>query len=287
VSVHRKNHPRTKHECQDLQLCDWTQVPDHEILLASPCCQGHSNAKGVTKDWSENSRSTAWCVFSAMSKKRPLAAVVENVPEFTRWTESDDPAHAGSVYRAWRGLIETIGPGYHYSDIVIDAADLGVPQHRRRLFMVFTRKDAAGPVITPCPKSPHRPFKDVMEDGTCQWARVSEKAETTRRFVERSSALYPGQPFLVPYYGATLERGVGRSVDRPLGTITTRARYALVDCSHAWLRMLTASEYRSCMGFGREYILPAGLNDSIRMLGNAVVPDVAAYVLGHVMKAVA
>jgi len=47
VQVHANNHPETEHVCQDLQQADWTQVPKHDLLLASPACQGHSRARGA------------------------------------------------------------------------------------------------------------------------------------------------------------------------------------------------------------------------------------------------
>lgn len=45
VAVHADNHPDTVHTCQDLQQADWTRVPAHDLLMASPACRGHSRAK--------------------------------------------------------------------------------------------------------------------------------------------------------------------------------------------------------------------------------------------------
>jgi DNA (cytosine-5)-methyltransferase 1 len=42
VDVHARNHPHTDHACQDLRQADWGSVPAHDLLLASPACQGHS-----------------------------------------------------------------------------------------------------------------------------------------------------------------------------------------------------------------------------------------------------
>lgn len=46
VEWHSANHPDTQHVCQDLHQARWEQVPAHDILLASPCCQGHAKARG-------------------------------------------------------------------------------------------------------------------------------------------------------------------------------------------------------------------------------------------------
>src|SRR5699024_2118387 len=46
VEVHSSNHPATMHACQDLHQLDWSTVPPHDLLMASPACQGHSRARG-------------------------------------------------------------------------------------------------------------------------------------------------------------------------------------------------------------------------------------------------
>lgn len=46
VGIHALNHPSSQHVCQDLHQADWSSVPAHDLLIASPCCQGHSKARG-------------------------------------------------------------------------------------------------------------------------------------------------------------------------------------------------------------------------------------------------
>ena len=46
ADVHADNHPDTQHACQDLHQADWTRVPTHDLLMASPACQGHTHARG-------------------------------------------------------------------------------------------------------------------------------------------------------------------------------------------------------------------------------------------------
>jgi DNA (cytosine-5)-methyltransferase 1 len=55
VQWHAVNHPETAHLCQDLHQADWTQVPDHDLLLASPACQGHTPARGKARPKGERS----------------------------------------------------------------------------------------------------------------------------------------------------------------------------------------------------------------------------------------
>ena len=53
----------------------------HDLLLASPCCQGHAKARGKKSGNAQHdaSRSTAWAVVSAAEFHRPEVVLVENV----------------------------------------------------------------------------------------------------------------------------------------------------------------------------------------------------------------
>lgn len=137
VQAHLQNHPQAHHVCQDLQQFNFHRLPDHDLLLASPCCQGHTRARGRDRAHHDASRSTAWAVVSALEAKRPGYAIVENVPEFRDW----------GLFPAWRSAVDLLG--YSVDQHILDAADSGVPQHRVRLFLVLTRSK----------RSPGAPFK--------------------------------------------------------------------------------------------------------------------------------
>ena len=74
----------------------------------------------------------------------------------------------------------------------------------------------------------------------------------------------------------------GRSLDRPIGTITTRDRWAIVDGDR--MRMLSAHECRAAMGFPADYILPDQHRLAVHMLGNAVCPPVARDVINAIRE---
>ena len=80
VETHRENHPGVLHSCQDLTQADFGQVPDHDLLMASPACQGHAKARGVERPHHDALRSTAWAVIACVEAKRPANVIVENVP---------------------------------------------------------------------------------------------------------------------------------------------------------------------------------------------------------------
>jgi DNA (cytosine-5)-methyltransferase 1 len=69
----------------------------------------------------------------------------------------------------------------------------------------------------------------------------------------------------------------GRSLSRPMGSLTTRDRYALVDGER--LRMLHSREYLLAQRFRHDYHLTGKHKDDVRLVGNSVAPPVARAVV--------
>jgi DNA (cytosine-5)-methyltransferase 1 len=261
VDVHAANHPGTEHACQDLHQARWPEVPAHDLLLASPACQGHSRARGKERPHHDAQRSTAWAVVSALEFHRPAFALVENVPEFLQW----------ALYPAWRDALCALG--YSCAPHIIDAADHGVPQSRRRVFIAITRSTA--PIILTLPKRDHVGAATIIDFDAGRWSMIEREGRSaaTLARVAMGRTIH-GDRFLTAYYGN--ERG-GRSLERPIGTITTRDRWAVID--GARMRMLTVEENRKAMAFPSTYVLPSRQKDAMKMLGNAVCPPVACDVI--------
>ena len=82
------------------------------------------------------------------------------------------------------------------------------------------------------------------------------------------------------YYGNTKS---GRSIDRPIGTITTRDRWAIVDGDK--MRMLTAAENLAAMSFPAETRVPDNHRLTVHMAGNAVPPAAGRAIIESVLEA--
>jgi site-specific DNA-cytosine methylase len=82
------------------------------------------------------------------------------------------------------------------------------------------------------------------------------------------------------------DNGVVCSMSRPLRTITTIDRFALVTPGSSGLemRMLQVPELKRAMGFDEDFELPSGSRrDRIRLLGNGVCPPVMETVVRHLI----
>ena len=269
VQWHAANHADTEHACQDLQQADFRDAPQHDLLLASPACQGHSPARGKERPHHDALRATAWAVVTCAEVHRPAVALVENVPAFADWP----------LYPAWCAAMHALG--YALAPMVLDAADAGVPQHRRRLFIVATR--SRHPVQLALPQRKHRAAADVIDFRAGRWSPV-DKPGRSARTLERIAAGRRafGTRFLAPFYGSGSGK-TGRSLQRPIGTLTTRARWAVIDGER--MRMVSATEGRQLMGFPDTYRLSANEATAWHLLGNAVCPPQAADLIEAIRRA--
>lgn len=269
VQWHAANHPTTQHACQDLQQADFRDAPAHDLLLASPACQGHSRARGTDRPHHDAQRATAWAVVTCAEVHRPPVALVENVPEFTSW----------ALWPAWCAAMHALG--YALTPMVLDLADHGVPQHRRRLFVVATR--SRHPIALDLPRREHRPAAEAICLDSGKWSPIDRPGRSPRTLARIAAGRRAhGDRFLAPYYGSGSGE-TGRSLQRPIGTLTTRARWAVIDGDR--MRMVRAAEGRALMGFPNGYQLPANEATAWHLIGNAVGPVQAADLITLIRRA--
>jgi DNA (cytosine-5)-methyltransferase 1 len=99
-----------------------------DILVAGPPCQGHSNLNNRTRRSDlRNLLYLPTIAFVVASQAK--ICIIENVPDIVN--DSHD------VLRTARALL--IKSGYRFDDAVLSADDFGVPQRRKRHFLVAVR----------------------------------------------------------------------------------------------------------------------------------------------------
>ena len=257
---------------EDLDLnCLRRRVGKIDILLASPECTNHSCAKGGAPR-SEISRATAMHVVEFAGTFRPRWIMLENVVHMKPWSRYEE------LKQKLRFL------KYHLEEYILDASDFGVPQTRRRLFLVGDRKQ--------------KPCKHVLKLGVKAGSVTSildppgrwktsplfdeKRAVATLERAKRGyQVLGDKASFLLVYYGSDGSGG-WQPLSRPLRTVTTIDRFALVEHKGRIprMRMLQVPELKRAMGFDDRFELPFGSRrDRVRLLGNAVCPPVAKAVV--------
>lgn len=131
--TYRENHPATKVE--QMGIADRTPkavaraIGEVDVVVGGPSCQGFST-HGRRNRWvaQDDERNKLWRHMRYVVKEvRPKAFLLENVPGLTYYK---DGRISGEVVK----LFESIG--YQVHTRILLAADYGVPQLRRRVFVV-------------------------------------------------------------------------------------------------------------------------------------------------------
>ncbi len=265
-----------------------------DVVIGGPPCQGFSplNMSGVGLErrglWREYLR--------ALADASPWVFVMENVPQLLRSAE----------YAAFKDAAER-ELGYRVDGRLLNAADYGVPQTRRRAVVIGTRLEGVpwpekthfSPTEVPFGGEPWRTFRDAVAGlpltptGEDWHHPRSPKAVSLERYRtiphegEGRFDLAERRPDITPDCWLRKKSGstdvFGRLWwDRPAFTIRTefykpeKGRY-LHPSEH---RPITVREAARCMSFeDEEFVLPSLAEQSMtsvaKQIGNAVPPLLA------------
>ncbi|HWW64460.1 MAG TPA: DNA cytosine methyltransferase [Sphingomonadaceae bacterium] len=241
----------------------FSKVDSVDLLIASPECTHHSIARGA-KPRCESSRRSGWYVMPFVRDYEPRWIVLENVSGMQRWD-------------GYKELIDELGEHYHLRVQMLDAANFGVPQTRKRLFILGDRIRKPAKVLASrqCPN-----VAAILDDPSVWKARPISDGHLSQNTIARinrgMTELGKNEDFLVVYYGSD-RAGGWQQLDRPIRTLTTLDRFGLVRWIDgvATFRMLQVSELRRAMGYPESAKLEQGSRrDRVKLLGNGVCPPV-------------
>lgn len=252
------------------------KVGEIDLILASPECTSHSIARG-NRAPNQDSMSLAFQVTRFSEHFQPRWILVENVTQMAGWEE----------YGKFKTSL--IQQGYRISEQELIASDFGVPQSRKRLFLLCD-KEATPPDIVPIPGTRKQSAREIINlNGNYQFSPLFKegRAEKTIERAKSGMAVLNDEPFLLVYYGSGgTGNGGFQSLDVPLRTITTLDRFALLKQSEEGpvMRMLQVPELQAAMGFPVDFKINHGTRrNRIHMLGNAVCPPLIKAILEQML----
>lgn len=138
---------------------DWDDIPSADVVIGGPPCQGFSD---LGRRDSSDPRNTLWREYlRTLGRIRPDYFVMENVAAFLR-----SPEWELLKGQAGRGVLRN----YQVEAFLLDVAEYGVPQRRRRA-VVLGHHVSVPPLLAPPPstsgKAAHRTVGeafDVLEE---------------------------------------------------------------------------------------------------------------------------
>lgn len=187
----------------------------------------------------------------------PEIFVVENVPVMQRF---------GVVMEAFTGM-----PGYHVHTFILNAADCGAPQNRKRLIIIGSKHEFAWD-FSPVPESEKKRLIDILESNV--------DLPLSKGVINRLNGKNKGQWAAHIYDPAEKEYGP-----------TCVAHYAkdqgdrlTVDPGSGAIRSFTVREYARLQGFPDDYPFAKGKAATLRQIGNAVSPYMAKVIGKEIIR---
>lgn len=277
IATHKLNHPTARHIEESIARVDFRQLPTTTMLWASPSCVWHARSGGRARppaevellraDPGSIDRATAFAVVEAAEIHRYPVVAMENVPEFADWT----------LYPWLLDGLERLR--YTVHTLILDAADFGHAQHRRRWFAVCTQPGITVD-LTSAPAEPV--YAAAILDPTP--GRLVDRPLYVSPQIEAITD--PGVAHLVTYRRNARPRRADR---HRLATVTAGGNHhAVATVDHdgrAWHRMLTNRECARAQGFSDAYTFVGTRAQVKRQIGNAVPVGIAEWIGGRAAAA--
>ena len=139
--VYQARFGRKGHCNQDINLVPTTDIPDHDLLVGGFPCQDYSVAASLSRSGGiEGKKGVLWWqiyrILEEKGDKRPSYIFFENVDRLLNSPATQRGRDFAIILASLSDL------GYAVEWRIINAADYGMPQRRRRTYIVGYRKDS-------------------------------------------------------------------------------------------------------------------------------------------------
>jgi DNA (cytosine-5)-methyltransferase 1 len=238
IATHTANHREALHLCETLDGVNPRKVIPGgrlHLLVASPECTHHSNARGG-KPMNDQSRASAYHILRWAEALHIDNIIIENVREFRSWGPLGADgrplkSRRGELYQALLANLRALN--YRVEDDILNAANYGDPTTRERLFIIARRGNKAirwpkrthardkreQEVFGLKPWVPARKIIDWDDQGTSIFNRKKPLSPNTIRRIAAGLRKFSGldlEPFLVKLYGTSDASPIGK----PIPTVT-------------------------------------------------------------------
>jgi DNA (cytosine-5)-methyltransferase 1 len=225
IETHNTNFPNTKHDIADMRDVDPRRYDSTDILITSPECRYHAQAKGLKKPskqmsllndeaidpQGERSRSTMKDVPRFAEHHQYNVIVVENVVEVVNWIGWDSWLRKMHNYGYEHHIVYFNSMFAHLDPTAVTEKHHFAPQSRDRIYVVFWRKRNKKPDLDFRPKA-HCDKCDRVVEAVQVWKRTKAVKEKGGRWGRYGKQYFYACPYcsgrkaheVTPYYFAAL-----------------------------------------------------------------------------------
>lgn len=263
----------------DITKINEKDVPAHDILCAGFPCQAFS-ISGKQLGFADSRGTLFFDVARIAKEKQPKILFLENVKNLA--------VHdGGKTFRVIMNTLDEIGYSPYAS--VLNGADYGIPQSRKRIYIVAFRKDLgiinfAFPEKIPLKKH----VKDILLDDS-----ETEKYVIKRKDIKMSGNTDSEEADKPLRIGTVNKGGQGERIYSPNGTAITLSAYGGgigaktgLYLINGKIRRLAPRECARLQGFPDSFILDDNDNVVYKQMGNSVIVDVLQRIIENVVSTI-
>lgn len=247
-----------------------------QLIVGGFPCQSFSSVN-PTKDPNDDRSQLFNDMLRVVRQTKPEFVIGENVQGFYR-------LHGGIYFENFHNKLRRAG--YNVYHQVLTASDFGIPQHRKRLFIVGVRKDIHETYTFPTPT--HGPNSNKTLDYIplskviASLKDVPQKYYFSQRAVEGVKKAKPN-----------MKRALAQDLSKPSLTITShlakvslnsRDPVLLVDPKSETYRRFTPREAALIQSFPEDFLFAGSEADAYRQIGNAIPPVLMWHVVQSLRK---
>jgi len=256
-------------DCKDIKKIKIKDIPDFDVFLGGFPCQPYSMI-GKRLGLDDERGKIFFQITRILKTKKPRAFVLENVKNLVNYKN-------GSVLKKMTKALEKIGYGLHLE--ILDSKDFGVPQNRKRLYIIGLLNKKK--ISVSYKKKKKSKLKDILEKNAHESYYLSEKyykglLEHKKRH-KKSGNGFGCAVLNIDGLSNTLVAGnMGRERNLIKDKKTKKNKFGI--------RRLTIRECARLQGFPDSFVLPDSATTAYKQLGNAVTVPVAKAVAVNIRK---
>jgi len=257
---------------------DVSKIPNHDLLLAGFPCQPFSMA-GRREGFEDKTRGTLFfAIAKILNEKKPSAIFLENVKHFKTHDRG----------RTWKRVKDVLENDLEYRvhTKILDASNFGLPQKRKRFYIVGFR-DKSTEFVFPkgdCERPALAPFLEKNIDQ--KYHLSQEYLNGLKNHRKRHEAKGHGFGYIVldpkkDIANTLVGGGMGRErnliKNTPLENCWKPGDRNLRKKNSEGVRKLTPREFANLQGFPKNFLIPVSDTQAYRQFANSVpVPVVKA-----------
>lgn len=202
--LYELNFPGSKIE-GDIRKIKPYDIPEHDILCAGFPCQPFSQAGNQMGFEDVESGNMFYVIRDILREKTPQYLILENVANL----KGHDKGHTWNVIKE-----ELNRAGYDIKDTILSPHQFGIPQHRKRIYIVGVRRDMGNidDFDFPNPTNASCDIHDIIDENDSEYIPLKDE---TRHYLniwnefvklaEKNHCKLPGFPIWAMEFGATYD----------------------------------------------------------------------------------